>query len=250
MKYTVITGASSGIGYQTSLAFAKRNKNLIIASRQKNELEELKRKLLMEYPDLDIILKVVDLSYSLDIYEFYESLKKYEIETWVNNAGLGDFSLVSKENLSKIENMIDLNIKAVTILSALFVQDYSEIEGTKLINVSSNTGYIIVGNAVIYCATKFYVSAFTEGLIHELKQQNSKMKVKILAPGRTETQFGKTATGLKDYNYQEGGIKYHTPKEMADFLLKLYDSEYSIGLVSRVTGEFEFSEPIFEYMNK
>ena len=59
----------------------------------------------MEYPDLDIILKVVDLSYSLDIYVFYESLKKYEIETWVNNAGLGDFSLVSKENLSKIEKI-------------------------------------------------------------------------------------------------------------------------------------------------
>ena len=61
-KYTVITGASSGIGYETAKAFAERGKNLVIAARRKNNLERLKREILGIYPDLDIVIRSADLS--------------------------------------------------------------------------------------------------------------------------------------------------------------------------------------------
>ena len=58
--------------------------------------------------------------------------------------------------------------EALTILSSLFVRDYKDVPGTQLINLSSCGGYTIVPTAVTYCATKFYVSTFTEGLAWEL----------------------------------------------------------------------------------
>ena len=80
--------------------------------------------------------------------------------------------------------MLHLNIEALTILSSLFVRDYKEEEGTQLINVSSCGGYTIVPTAVTYCAAKFYVSTFTEGLVWELKETGAKMKDAALAGER------------------------------------------------------------------
>lgn len=101
---------------------------------------------------------------------------------------------MAKQDLDKISAMLHLNIESLTILSSLFVRDYSNVEGTQLINVSSGGGYTIVGNAITYCATKFYVSAFTEGLSHELKSQGALMQAKVLAPAATETEFAKLSS--------------------------------------------------------
>lgn len=78
--------------------------------------------------------------------------------------------------------MIRLNIEALIILSSLFDHDYKDVPGTQLINISSAGGRTIVSTAVTYCATKFYVSAFTEGLALELKVQHAKMQAKVLVP--------------------------------------------------------------------
>lgn len=245
-KYTVITGASSGIGYEAALAFAARGKNLVIVARRTEELEKLKSEVEKINADLDVIIRTTDLSISKNAHELYESLKAIEIETWINNAGFGNFASVGEQNLNKIETMLHLNIEALTILSSLFVRDYSTVEGTQIINVSSGGGYTIVGDAVTYCATKFYVSAFTEGLSHELKRNGSKMQAKVLAPAATETEFAKVSYDLEhDVKYEGLIAKYHTAKEMAGFMLDLYDSEKVVGLVDGVTYEFELKDPIY-----
>ena len=172
-KYVVITGASSGIGYEAAKAFADRGKNLIIVARRKNNLEKLKEEILEKYPKLDIVIKVTDLSITENLYYLYNELQKYELETWVNSAGFGNYASVAEQDLKKINSMLHLNIEAVTILSSLFVRDYKDKKGTKLINISSCGGYVIVPTAITYCATKFYVSSFTEGLAHELKEENA-----------------------------------------------------------------------------
>jgi hypothetical protein len=66
--YTVITGASSGIGYETAKAFAGRNKNLIIVARRKSNLERLKQEILTEYPNVDVVVKTADLSFTENVY--------------------------------------------------------------------------------------------------------------------------------------------------------------------------------------
>ncbi|WP_037463550.1 SDR family NAD(P)-dependent oxidoreductase [Shimazuella kribbensis] len=247
-KYTVITGASSGIGYETALAFAARGKNLVIVARRTKELEKLKSEIAKVNAELDVVIKIVDLSNTKNAYTLYEDLKEYEIETWINNAGFGNFATVGDQNLTKIETMLNLNIEALTILTSLYVRDYSTVEGTQLINVSSGGGYTIIGNAITYCASKFYVSALTEGLAHELKEKGASMQAKVLAPAATETEFAKVSRDLEENIKYEGILpKYHTAEEMADFMLDLYDSEKVVGIVDGLTYEFQLKDPIYPY---
>ena len=246
-KYTVITGASSGIGYETAKAFAERGKNLIITARRKNNLEMLKREILEKHPDLDIVIRGTDLSVPENAHQFYEGLRGYEIETWVNNAGFGNYDSVADQDLNKISMMLNLNIGALTILSSLYVRDYKDVEGTQLINISSCGGYTIVPTAVTYCAAKFYVSTFTEGLARELEETGAKMRAKVLAPAATKTEFGMVANNVSEYDYDKCFGTYHTSKQMADFLLELYDSAKVVGIVDRESFSFRLADSLFPY---
>ena len=246
-KYTVITGASSGIGYETAKAFAARGKNLIVVARRQNNLEALKDEILQKYPTLDIAIQVTDLSVWENVYQLYADLKGYSLETWINNAGFGNYDSVAQQDLKKIETMLHLNLEALTILSTLFVHDYKDVEGTQLINISSCGGYTIVPTAITYCATKFYVSTFTEGLARELKETGAKMQAKVLAPAATKTEFGKVANNVSEYDYDKLFGTYHTSQQMAAFLMDLYDSDKVVGAVDRETFDFKLYDPLFPY---
>lgn len=248
-KYTVITGASSGIGYETAKTFANRGKNLIVAARRRSNLEALKREILEKHPKLDVVIRTADLSALENVYQFYSSLKDFRLETWINNAGFGNYDSVAHQDLEKIDAMLRLNMEALTILSSLFVRDYQDAPGTQLINISSCGGYTIVPTAVTYCATKFYVSTFTEGLAWELIETGAKMRAKVLAPAATKTEFGKKANNADAYDYDKAFGTYHTSRQMAEFLLKLYDSDSTLGIVDRETFQFKLQPPVFPYAN-
>ena len=246
-SYVAITGASSGIGYDVAKAFAKRNKNLILIARRKENLEKLKEEILQISPSIDVVIKVADLSVMENVYKLYESLKSYHIDTLINNAGLGNYGTVAEQSIEMTSTMLRVNIEALTILSALYVKDYKDIDGTQLINISSGAGYIVVGGAVAYSATKFYVSAFTEGLARELQAEKSKLQAKVLAPAATQTEFGAVATNSEVYDYDKNFSRYHTSEQMAGFLLDLYDSSETVGIVDLADFKFKLISPKFPY---
>ncbi|WP_068496675.1 SDR family NAD(P)-dependent oxidoreductase [Paenibacillus kribbensis] len=249
MKYTVITGASSGIGYETALAFAARGKNLIIVARRLDKLEELKSKIQEINSDLDVVILTSDLSVTDQAYTLYNDLKEYQIETWINNAGLGEGSFVADQKLEKVETMLRVNIESLTVLSTLYVRDYADVEGTQLINVSSALGYAIAVGSVAYSASKYYVSAFTEGLAKELELKGAKLKAKILAPAITETEFVKKSIDVEDYDYKANMPKYHTAKQMAGFMVELYDSNEVVGIVDQ-NYDFNLREQIYPVISE
>ena len=152
-RYTVITGASSGIGAATAKAFAVRGHNLILIARRTERLNSLKEEILAVHPALDIIIKAADLSSVENVTQVYDAIKALPIGTWINNAGFGDYGAVGTSDLDKMRQMLHLNIEALTIFSTLFVRDFAEIEDTQLINITSVGGYTIVPTAVTYCAT-------------------------------------------------------------------------------------------------
>ena len=246
IKYTVITGASSGIGRAVALKFAERNKNLILIARRKNLLEDLKSEILKKHPNLDILAINFDLTDVNKIPELYSKLNNYHIETLINNAGFGMYGDIKEQSLNKISDMLHLNVEALTLLSSLYVQDYHNEKGSQLINISSAGGYTIVPNAIVYCATKFYVNVFTEGLALELKQNNAQLKAKILAPAAIKTNFGNVATGKTTFDYDKSYPNYHTAEEMANFLIQLYESDKIVGYISRETFEFDLSDGFFQ----
>ncbi|EKF34794.1 SDR family NAD(P)-dependent oxidoreductase [Bacillus xiamenensis] len=248
MGYTVITGASSGIGYEAALAFAARGKHLILAARRLDKLQELQKKILDQYPYIKVDVQSVDLTDIEQVYSFYESLADYELDTFINNAGFGHFGSIAEQDVNKITDMLHLNIEALTILSTLFVRDYEQAEGAQLINISSRAGYTVVGNAVTYSATKFYVSAFTEGLALELNEKGAKLQAKVLAPAATESEFAKRSLDVDQFEYEGNIQRYHTSKEMAACMLELYDSEKTVGIVDGKTFNFELKDPIFSHV--
>ena len=248
MKYTVITGASSGIGYETAKVLAKKGKSLVLVARRTDELEKLRDEVKALAPDSDVILRSVDLTESANVHELYDSLKDLDIETWINNAGFGDFDNVKDVSVPKIEKMLRLNIEALTVLTSRYVHDYHDVEGTTVLNVSSGGGYRIVPNAVTYCATKFYVSAYTEGLAQELKNSGAKLRAKVLAPAATETEFADRSRGESGFDYSKNVAKYHTAAEMATFLDQLLDSDQIVGIVNAEDYSFELRGPLFTYV--
>ncbi|WP_195340297.1 SDR family oxidoreductase [Fusobacterium sp. 1001295B_180824_G3] len=241
-KYTVITGASSGIGKAIAKLFSKKSKNLILIARRIELLKELKSEILSTQPNIDIILKEFDLTKIEKLVDLYSSLKEYSIETWINNAGVGILGIVSDNDINRVINMVNLNVQAVTVLSTLFVKDYKDIEGTQLINISSAAGYIISPEATTYCATKFFVSAFTEGLNLEMKNIGAKLRAKVLCPAATKTEFASKASDRQDYSYFENS---NTSDEVAEHLYKLYESDATIGFVNFEDLSLELSEPKF-----
>ena len=246
-KYTVITGASAGIGAAAARAFAARGQNLVLIARRTERLHALKDKIHAAHPSLDIIVRTADLSVPENVIHLYDDLRTLPIGTWINNAGFGIYGAIGTQDIPRMQQMLHLNIEALTILSTLFVRDFADVAGAQLINISSVGGYQIVPTVVTYCATKFYVSAFTEGLAHELSARGAKLRAKLLAPAATQTEFGAVANDTPAYDYDKAFGTYHTSAEMADFLLALYDSDETLGIVDRETYTFRLCAPQLPY---
>lgn len=246
-NYVVITGASYGIGEALAYKSLEEGYNLILVARSKEKLEILKKEL-NKKKDLDIVIIQCDLAEKKRLVELQDKLAKYEIDIFINNAGLGYYHSVEGQNFDKIDNLIELNIRAVTYLSTFFVSKYSQTKDKKyLLNISSTGGYVNVPNAVTYCATKFYVSAFTEGLAKELELKKSKLQAKVFAPSVTETKFGEIASGKKEYDYNQIFSKYNTAHEIADYSYELIYSDYTVGYINRETYKLEKGENKFDY---
>lgn len=202
-------------------------------------MDSLKGRIQKEYQDLDIVIRISDLADREAVYELYHSLTNYDIETWINNAGLGTSGVLMNANLEKIEQLIHVNVEATTILSTLYVKDYANVKGAQLINVSSAMGYVIALGNVAYSASKFFVSVLTEGLAGELK--DAELNAKVLAPALTATDFIKQAN---DDGMNNRELQLRTPTEVADFLMRLYESEKTVGIVNE-NNEFLLKDSIF-----
>lgn len=235
-KYVVVTGASSGIGYETAKAFANRGKNLIICARRAERLLQLKEEIQKEHTDIEVVVKAVDLSNEKAAIDLYRSLSGYDIEVFVNNAGLGNDGDITNPDLEHNISMIHVNVNALALLSMLYVADYKDTEGAQLINVASSAGYMMFPGCTLYGATKFFVSSLTEGIDTEMKSGGHRLRAKVLAPGATETEFEQAAHESAEHvDYAKKFHRYHTAEQMAEFLLKLYDSDKTVGEINFLT---------------
>lgn len=245
MKTVLITGASSGIGKALSYKFAVEGFNLIIVARRCETLEQIKQDIEAKYASVHVHIEAVDLSIDGSAAQLYEKLKSFHIDVFINYAGFGDYGFPWDVNLEKANNMINLNIKALTDLSLLYVKDYANQDST-LINTASIGGYTQFDIAVTYCATKFYVASFTEGLALAMQSQNKKMRIKVLAPGATATEF----VGQASFNGGIDGDNLFSPEafisaeQLANYAFRLYQSDKVVGIVNQQNG-FDLKNPMY-----
>lgn len=182
----LITGASSGLGKDFAVKLSNLGYDLILVSRNKNALKKVSKlcKTNVEIEDLDLSLeKNCKLLFN-----------KYRgVDILINNAGFGLFGNFYETNLDKEINMIDLNVKAVHILTKLYLKQMIKKDSGRILNVASSAAFLPGPLMSTYYSTKSYVFKLTAAIYEELKQIKSNVKVSILCPGPVDTNFNNVA---------------------------------------------------------
>ena len=184
----LITGASSGIGRDMARVLSNKGYDLILVARDKLRLNELKKEL-----DTNVEIITMDLSVIDNCKQLYEQLKEQDIDILINNAGFGNIGSFRKTDMDKELSMIDLNIKAVHVLTKLFLNDFVKKNSGYILNVSSASAFQPGPLMATYYSTKCYVYRLTLAIYEELRRMKSKVKISCLCPGPVNTNFNKVA---------------------------------------------------------
>ncbi len=188
-KTALVTGASSGIGREIALELNRRGYNLIITARREDRLAELKNRL-----KGDTVVIPADLSDERQCIELYRKTSGMNVSVLVNNAGFGTIGEFCDTDLDMELKMIDVNCKAVHILTKLFLKDFRKKDRGYILNVSSSAGLMAGGPMMAaYYATKAYTVNLTCAVNEELRRRRSRVQVSALCPGPVDTEFNNVA---------------------------------------------------------
>ncbi len=244
--YTLITGASSGIGLELARIFAKNNHNLILVARRKEKLEALAEELSTTH-DIKVEVLVKDLSLPHAARDVYDETKarNLEVNILVNNAGFGGIGKFHEREWEKDHAMIQLNIVALTELSRYFLPDFVARNSGKILNVSSTASHMPGPLQAVYYATKAYVTSFSNAIAEELSDTN--ITVTNLMPGATATGFGKRSGMDKTAIFEKTASARSVAQDGYDGLMadKLdvtsgltFSQRFSIGLIPFVPKKY------------
>lgn len=200
-KTVLITGASSGIGAAFVKCFAEAGMRMVLVSRNKAAMEKLVETL---SPDVrsGVIIQTFDLSdmQQVDGLIGYLRREQISVDYLVNNAGFGDYAPFHQADYAKLEQMIDLNVKALSRLTWHFIRPMVARGYGKVLNVASVAAFQPGPGMAVYFATKAYVLSLGEALHTELK--GTGVTVTTLCPGPVRTGFMEVA-GISGMSFFE-----------------------------------------------
>lgn len=185
----MITGASSGIGREMALQLASRARAILLVARRERRLRELEVELKEINPKLQVYVFGCDLAKDGEIEHILNSLKVGlgRVDVLINNAGLGDINLFEATTWDKLEQVIRVNVFALTKLTHLLLGQMLIRGSGGILNVSSTLGLTFMPAAAVYAGTKHFVTSFTESLRLELR--GTGVVVSQLCPGPVDTEF-------------------------------------------------------------
>ena len=212
MKTALITGASSGIGYELAKIHAEKGGNLVLVARNKAKLDELKVELENQF-NVSVYTIGKDLSVVDAALEVYNETteKGIQVDYLINNAGFGDYGMFADTKWEKEHQMINLNITALTQFTKLYLKDMLKRKSGKIMNVASTAAFVPGPTMAVYCATKPYVLSFSEAVDNEVREFG--VTITALCPGATETGFINAAEAQNSTLFKNR--KLATAKEVA-----------------------------------
>lgn len=185
----LVTGATSGIGRDISRELVSRGIKVVLTGRNKENLAELRKEL-----GKDMTAAVAcDLGDEKACVALYNKLKDKNIDILINCAGFGAFGEFLNVPLKTELDMINVNIKAVHILTKLFLRDFVKRNSGYILNVASAAGFLAGPLMSTYYATKSYVVRLTHAIYEELRRRNSDVYVGVFCPGPVKTDFNRRA---------------------------------------------------------
>ncbi len=227
----LITGASSGIGRDMARYLAQKGYDLIIAARREERLHELKE----ELKNVNVRCIKADLSSIEDCKRLYAQTKDENIDMLINNAGFGLAGEFLKTDLDTELNMIDTNIKALHILTKLYLNDFVKKDSGTILNVASSAAFMSGPLLSTYYATKNYVLRLSEAIYEELRKCGSNVKISVFCPGPVNTEFNRVAKvefSLKGIS-SEYAAKYAIDKALGGKLIIVPSFSIKAGIFLR-----------------
>lgn len=215
-KTALITGASSGIGLALARSLAARGMHLIITARSENRLHEIAAEL--QKLGVDVHVFRSDLSQKGAAERLFEQVDKagLHVDLLINNAGFGKWGEFLEIERVKYEEMLRLNINALTELCHLFIPGMLKRGEGGIINVGSTGSFVPVPFAAVYSASKAYVLLFTEALQGEYGHRG--LRIMTLCPGGTDTNFATVANP----NIKRNVTDFDTPEFVAEAGLEAF----------------------------
>lgn len=191
----LITGASGGIGYELAKLFARDRHNLVLVARSSDKLAQVANELQTHGVTVKTI--ALDLAEAPAPQFLFDQLQRegVAVDILVNNAGFGVFGDFARMPAAEILGQIDLDIRALTELTRLFLPPMVQRRVGRIMNVASTAGFQPGPLMAVYYASKAYVLSFSEAVANELR--DSGVTVTCFCPGATYTDFAKRA-GLQN----------------------------------------------------
>lgn len=198
-RYTLITGATSGIGRACADLLAEEGKNLILVGRRNGRLEALKKDYEKRFK-IDVRVFLVDVTDGKQVSAFFRAIKNLSLDALINNAGLAlGTDKLQEADWGDIETMIQTNIIGCTRFAKDAIPFLQKTKG-HIVNLGSIAGNEAYEGGTVYCATKAYVKMMSAGL--RIDVAGTGIRVTAIAPGAVNTEF---AT-----------VRFHGDKKKAD----------------------------------
>ncbi|HEY0161430.1 MAG TPA: SDR family NAD(P)-dependent oxidoreductase [Edaphobacter sp.] len=220
-KTVLVTGASSGIGLATALAFAREGARVAVCARREDKLQPLAAELTKAGAPA-VHTFVLDVRNRAAVEETLAALPDdwKEIDVLVNNAGLSrGLNKLYEDDPENWEEMIDTNVKGLLYVTRAVVPGMVARNRGHVINLGSTAAYITYANGGVYCATKAAEKSISEGLKIDL--MGTAVRVTSVDPGMVETAFsevrfrGDTERAAKVYQ----NITPLQPEDIADTIV-------------------------------
>jgi short-subunit dehydrogenase len=197
MHYTLITGASKGIGKAMAQQLAAKKQNLLLVARTAGLLETLSTHLQkthgikVDYLAIDL----AEIGAAQTIFGWCQA-NGYQIDTLINNAGYGNGGSFEQISTKQHTDMMQVNMNVPVELISLFLPQLKQKNRAYILNIASSAAYQAVPGLTVYAASKSFVLSLGRGLQFELK--NSSVSVTTVCPGGTDTDFASRAQlGIK-----------------------------------------------------
>lgn len=211
-KCALITGGTSGIGYELARLFAADGYNLIIVARNEENLKQAAAELKGEGA-AEVHTIAADLFQPEAALQVYEKVKTMgrQVDVLVNDAGQGEWGRFHKTDLQREIDLVQLNIISLMSLTKYFLQDMVERNSGRILQLASSLAKAPSPYMAVYAATKAFVLSFSEALVKELEE--TEVTVTALLPGATDTDFFHKAKAEGTVVYRETSL--YDPAEVA-----------------------------------
>jgi uncharacterized protein len=230
--FSLVTGASNGIGLELAKRLAERSHKLVLVSRDETKLQQAAATIRQAHPGAVVQTLAVDLAAphaARQVFAFTEQLG-IEVDVLINNAGVGLYGDHVELEPDALARMLQLNVVSLQELSLLYGQRMKSRGRGRILNIASTAAYQPTPYFAAYGASKAFVLHFSEALAKELEDFG--VSVSCLSPGPTDTGF----FGDMDRQRLSNGYFEKKLRHDAAYVAKVGIDTLFSGRLSRIVG--------------